>query len=232
MKFYITLLLAAASSTNAFIPSHHNRIISTSTSAQSSRQCPTLLYMSSTESKSTTTTSVSSEQTDANNNFPPILEELRNIAMKLHTREQSPKEGKAESPAKPVVPYVPTHADYLQFLVDSNAVYQVLEQIVNTNDKLAVFHNTGIERTQQLERDIEYMCTKYDLQRPNVGNAGSMYVEELQNMVQSDDDIPEFMCHYYNYYFAHLAGGRMIGKQMSKLLLNGETLEFYKVCMH
>lgn len=231
MKFYITLLLAAATSTNAFIPSHHNRIISTSTSIQSSRQCPTLLYMSSTESKSTTT-SASSEQTDANNNFPPILEELRNIAMKLHTREQSPKEGKAESPAKPVAPYVPTHADYLQFLVDSNAVYQVLEQIVNTNDKLAVFRNTGIERTQQLEKDIEYMCTKYDLQRPKIGNAGSMYVEELQNKVQSDDDIPEFMCHYYNYYFAHLAGGRMIGKQMSKLLLNGETLEFYKVCMH
>ena len=48
-------------------------------------------------------------------------------------------------------------------------------------------------------------------------------------MVESDDDIPEFMCHYYNYYFAHLAGGRMIGKQMSKLLLDGETLEFYKV---
>jgi len=49
------------------------------------------------------------------------------------------------------------------------------------------------------------------------------------DVIKSSDDIPEFMCHYYNYYFAHLAGGRMIGKQMSKLLLDGETLEFYKV---
>jgi heme oxygenase len=37
------------------------------------------------------------------------------------------------------------------------------------------------------------------------------------------------MCHYYNFYFAHTAGGRMIGKQMSALLLDKKTLDFYKV---
>ena len=149
--------------------------------------------------------------------------------MKLHTREQSPGEGKAEAPAKPYKPYVPTHGDYLQFLVDSKAVYDVLEDIVNSNEKLEAFRNTGIERTQELEKDIEWMCSKYDLQRPDVGMAGKRYAAELNDMVKSDEDIPEFMCHYYNYYFAHLAGGRMIGKQMSKLLLDGVTLEFYKV---
>ena len=53
----------------------------------------------------------------------------------------------------------------------------------------------------------------------------------LENDNNNNNNIPKFICHYYNYYFAHLAGGRMIGKQMSKLLLDGETLEFYKVSL-
>lgn len=183
---------------------------------------PTPLFMS-TEIETT-------KESAAEVEFPPILEELRNVAMKLHTREQSPKEGEAEAPAdKPAEPYVPTQKDYLQFLVDSNAVYVVLEDIVNNNEQLSsMFSNSGIERTQALETDISYMCDKYNLERPEVGCPGGMYAKELKAMVKNDDDIPEFMCHYYNYYFAHLAGGRMIGKQMSKLLLDGETLEFYK----
>jgi heme oxygenase len=36
------------------------------------------------------------------------------------------------------------------------------------------------------------------------------------------------MCHYYNYYFAHTAGGRMIGAQVAKAALDGWTGEFYK----
>jgi heme oxygenase len=160
--------------------------------------------------------------------FPPILEELRDVAMRLHTREQAPREGQAEAPAKPAEPFVPTQADYLQFLVDSHAVYVALEEIVNEVEALTLFRNSGLERTQALEKDIQYMCQRFDLQRPETGKAGSMYAGKLKSMIQSDDDIPEFMCHYYNFYFAHLAGGRMIGKQMSKLLLDGEALEFYK----
>lgn len=160
--------------------------------------------------------------------FPPILQELRDVAMRLHTREQAPREGKAEAPKKPAEPYVPTQADYLQFLVDSYVVYVALEEIVNDVEVLAPFRNSGLERTQALEKDIQYMCKRFDLQRPDAGKAGSMYAAKLKNMIQSDDDVPEFMCHYYNFYFAHIAGGRMIGKQMSKLLLDGEALEFYK----
>jgi heme oxygenase len=181
--------------------------------------------------KATEETAISTEQsTPATEvNFPPILEELRDVAMRLHTKEQAPREGQVAAPAKPAVPYVPTQKDYLQFLVDSNAVYVALEEIVNENEKLAMFRNSGLERTQELEKDIAWMCNKYNLERPEVGAAGKRYAEELKAMVKSDDDIPEFMCHYYNFYFAHMAGGRMIGKQMSKLLLDGETLEFYKV---
>lgn len=112
--------------------------------------------------------------------------------------------------------------------MDSHAVYVVLEEIVNGNEKLAVFQKSGMERTAELEKDIAWMCNEYGLEKPEVGMAGKNYAEELTAMAKGDEDIPEFMCHFYNYYFAHLAGGRMIGKQMSKLLLDGETLEFYK----
>jgi len=225
MRFCIALLLAA-SSTDAFV-------LSPLSQPHAARQClpsrpmPRSALSMSTNAKESV---ISTEQQPpmADVEFPSILEELRDVAMKLHTREQAPKEGQAAAPAKPAEPFVPTQKDYLQFLVDSNAVYAVLEEIVNTQPGLAVFRSCGIERTEGLEKDIAWMCQKFDLERPDVGMAGKTYVEELKNMARSDEDIPEFMCHYYNYYFAHLAGGRMIGKQMSKLLLDGETLEFYK----
>jgi len=163
--------------------------------------------------------------------------ELRDVAMKLHTKEQAPKEGQVAAPAKPAVPFVPTQADYLHFLVDSYEVYKALEEIVNREDladELGRFRNSGLERTCALDKDIEWMCNKYNLPKPEAGVAGMRYSDELRNMISVKDNgttegIPEFICHYYNFYFAHLAGGRMIGKQMSKMLLDGETLEFYKV---
>lgn len=36
------------------------------------------------------------------------------------------------------------------------------------------------------------------------------------------------MCHFYNVYFAHSAGGRMIGKKVSSMCLDNAELEFYK----
>jgi len=143
--------------------------------------------------------------------------------MRLHTRAQAPKEGQA--PAKKMEPYVPTRGDYLQFLVDSKHVYEVLEQVVNDRAELVAFRNTGLERTKALEQDIEFMVDEYGLDRPEAGEAGRNYADMLRNI----ESIPEFVCHYYNFYFAHTAGGRMIGKQMSALLLDKKTLEFYKV---
>jgi len=37
-----------------------------------------------------------------------------------------------------------------------------------------------------------------------------------------------FVCHFYNFYFAHTAGGIMIGKMMANKLLGGHTLHFYQ----
>ncbi|KAL3763254.1 hypothetical protein ACHAWU_008957 [Discostella pseudostelligera] len=221
MRFYIALIFASASATNAFVTSGGRHFAYRSRSTQ---PFDTAILMSTETTKSDITINESMPVAA----FPPILDELRDVAMRLHTREQAPREGQAEAPAKPEVPYVPTQMDYLQFLVDSLAVYEVLENIVNNNEQLNMFRNSGIERTKELEKDIAWMCAKFNLERPAVGKAGKQYAEQLNGMIKRDDDIPEFICHYYNYYFAHLAGGRMIGKQMSKLLLDGETLEFYK----
>jgi hypothetical protein len=161
-----------------------------------------------------------------------IETELRGQAMKLHTRAQNPEEGQA-SEQQPQLrePYTPTHADYLHFLVDAQHVYQALEDVVNDHDhdeQLALFRNTGLERVAPLETDIAFMISEYKLERPQVGQPGSDYAQDIRRMGK-EGLIPEFMCHYYNHYFAHTAGGRMIGKQMSALLLDKKTLEFYKV---
>ena len=41
-------------------------------------------------------------------------------------------------------------------------------------------------------------------------------------------DEPAFICHFYNVYFAHTAGGRMIGKKVSDMILDGKALDFYQ----
>ncbi len=157
--------------------------------------------------------------------------ELRGAAMRLHTRSQSPKEGQVED-VKPAEPYVPTHLDYLKFLVDSQHVYKAFEEIVemeSLHPELAPFVNTGLERVDRLEQDIKFITSEYDVERPEVGSFGLTYAQEMRDIAaKGKDAIPEFMCHYYNYYFAHTAGGRMIGKQMASLLLDKKTLEFYK----
>ena len=132
--------------------------------------------------------------------------ELRGAAMKLHTREQAPKEGQAPAPAKKE-PYVTTHEDYLRFLVDSQHMYKAFEEIVNERGELALFRNTGLERVAPLETDIDFLTKEYNLKRPAVGKLGQTYAEHLRGI----ESVPEFVCHFYNFYFAHTAGGRMIG---------------------
>ena len=42
------------------------------------------------------------------------------------------------------------------------------------------------------------------------------------------NDPPAFICHFYNVYFAHSAGGRMIGKKVSSMCLDDAELNFYQ----
>jgi hypothetical protein len=44
----------------------------------------------------------------------------------------------------------------------------------------------------------------------------------------AEKDMPAFLCHFYNTYFAHSAGGKMIGTKLSAVLLDRKKLHFYQ----
>lgn len=155
-----------------------------------------------------------------------VRDDLRSYAMKLHTKDQAPKEGEQKAQT-PFTKWEPKRADYLQFLVDSLHVFSTFEEIVSETPALAPFKNTGLERSTALKEDIAWFPT-YDssLTIPECGESGLEYSKFLRNLAK--ESIPKFMCHYYNHYFAHTAGGRMIGKKISDMLLEGKVLKFYE----
>ena len=157
-----------------------------------------------------------------------VQTELRAAAMALHTRSQAPREGKAPEPRpSPVGSWAPGREEYLRFLADSRAVYAALDRVVAEEPALARFRGTGLERVDALDRDIEWFASEYGLACPAVGDAGAAYVAFLEGL-EREGNLPAFLCHYYNQYFAHTAGGRMIGAKMSADLLGGAELAFYQ----
>lgn len=58
-----------------------------------------------------------------------FVEEMRFVAMKLHTKDQA-REGEKEPQGQPLKKWEPSIKGYLQFLVDSKFVYDTLESIV------------------------------------------------------------------------------------------------------
>ncbi|KAI3891013.1 hypothetical protein MKW98_007318 [Papaver atlanticum] len=155
-----------------------------------------------------------------------FVEEMRFVAMKLHTKDQA-KEGEKESQAQPLGRWEPSIEGYIQFLVDSKCVYDTLESIV---DKAAVpsyaeFRNTGLERAGALAKDLEWFKERGHA-IPEPSNSGLSYSQYLEDL--SVKDPQAFLCHFYNVYFAHTAGGRMIGKKVAEMILEKKELEFYK----
>ncbi|XP_062178785.1 heme oxygenase 1, chloroplastic-like [Phragmites australis] len=155
-----------------------------------------------------------------------FVEEMRAVAMRLHTKDQA-REGEKEPQAPPVAKWEPSVEGYLRFLVDSRLVFQTLEDIV---DRAAVpwyaeFRNTGLERSEALKKDLEWFRQQgHTIREPSApGTTYASYLEEL-----SERDPQAFICHFYNVYFAHTAGGRMIGKKVAEKILNKKELEFYK----
>ena len=90
------------------------------------------------------------------------------------------------------------------------------------------FKHTGLERGAALAQDIQWLCdTKgFEPLAFKEDGPGNQYVKRLNELAASD--VPAFMCHYYNINFAHMAGGRMIGKTVSDRLLDGAELAFYQ----
>ncbi|XP_044472315.1 heme oxygenase 1, chloroplastic-like [Mangifera indica] len=158
-----------------------------------------------------------------------FVEEMRFVAMKLHTREQA-KEGEKEvkePEERTVTKWEPSVDGYLRFLVDSKLVYDTLEEIIQEAPFpiYAEFRNTGLERSEKLAKDLEWFKEQgYTIPEPcSPGVTYAKYLKEL-----SEKDPQAFICHFYNIYFAHSAGGRMIGKKVAEKILDNKELEFYK----
>lgn len=90
------------------------------------------------------------------------------------------------------------------------------------------FKRTGLERGPALAQDIQWLCDSQGLEPMpfKEDGPGNQYVQRLNELAAKD--VPAFMCHYYNINFAHMAGGRMIGKAVSDRLLDGAELAFYE----
>ena len=153
---------------------------------------------------------------------------MRFVAMKLHTKDQAPKEGGREAAPTPWAKWQPTREGYLKFLSESKKVYEALEEAVGSREEYAPFRNTGLERSEALAEDVRWFKEKYNLEPKETGDdgPGGRYAAKLRELAAANP--PAFICHFYNVYFAHTAGGRMIGVKMADMLLERHALEFYK----
>lgn len=80
---------------------------------------------------------------------------------------------------------------------------------MHNSDEL--FRNTGLERADKLAKDFEWF-TSQGHEIPEAGIEGTTYAKYLKEL--SETDPPAFICHFYNVYFAHSAGGKFIGKKV------------------
>jgi len=157
----------------------------------------------------------------------PFTVEMRNKAMSLHTFSQAPKQGKQrDTSANTVVDQWETSKeDFLQFLVDNKCVYEAMEEAVKEKS-LTRFQNTGLERVKGLELDIAMFEKDFSLKVPAYSDAAKDYASYILSLARTNE--PAFICHFYNYYFAHTAGGRMIGQKVMDQLLGGKLINFYE----
>ncbi|KAF3652728.1 Heme oxygenase 1, chloroplastic [Capsicum annuum] len=79
----------------------------------------------------------------------------------------------------------------------------------------AEFRNTGLERSEVLAKDLEWFRQQgHAIPEPSTPDVSyARYLEEL-----SEKDPRAFICHFYNTYFAHSSGGRMIGRKVSNVV--------------
>ncbi|KAJ4878393.1 hypothetical protein Rs2_43411 [Raphanus sativus] len=158
-----------------------------------------------------------------------FVEELRFVAMRMHPRDQA-KEGTREYKYPqdgPVATWKFTLEGYLMFLAENKLVFDTLERIIHdsTVPTYAAFKNTGLERANNLGRDLEWFKEQgHYIPEPMAHcETYSKYLKDI-----AENDPPAFICHFYNIYFAHSAGGRKIGTKVSEKILDNKELEFYK----
>lgn len=138
-----------------------------------------------------------------------ILRQMQRQSMKFHTRSQAPKGGQAPEPKRvPMSQRSVTPSSMLQYLVDSQVVYQAFEELTATNIAVNGLHDTGLDRVQVLQQDIADLANREALDVPKASERATSYAELLRELAPTD--APRFVCHWYNHHFAHTAGGRMI----------------------
>lgn len=154
-----------------------------------------------------------------------FVEEMRFVAMRLHTKDQAPREGQQEESALPIDAWHPTRADFMQFLVDSRHVYDYFENQLIEHPLFASFRNTGLERVEALDRDISSLLIE-GVEERQASTSATGYVAYMQKLLENKPE--SALCHWYNYYFAHSAGGRMIGRLMQQRLFDSRNFAFYE----
>ncbi|KAJ0975963.1 hypothetical protein J5N97_017928 [Dioscorea zingiberensis] len=149
-----------------------------------------------------------------------IVQEMRFVAMKLRNSQSSTDDGEGES-------WQPSLDGFLKYLVDSRLVFDTVERIVDESADVsyAYFRKTGLERSCGLSKDLEWF-SQQGATIPEQSSPGISYAHYLEELTEKS--APAFLCHFYNLYFAHIAGGHLIGKQVCEKLAVGRELEFYR----
>ncbi|XP_047958666.1 probable inactive heme oxygenase 2, chloroplastic isoform X1 [Salvia hispanica] len=181
-----------------------------------------------------------------------ITEEMRFVAMKLRNNGksksrrasaaavvsedleiESDKEKEGNNGDEINETWQPSIEGFMKFLVDSRLVFSTVERIVDesTDVSYVYFRRTGLERSDCILRDLEWL-REQGHEIPEPSNPGVNYVKYLEDL--ADKSPPLFLCHFYNIYFSHIAGGQVISRQIqtryqvSDMLFDGRELEIYK----
>ncbi|KAL6316060.1 hypothetical protein AAG906_015567 [Vitis piasezkii] len=121
----------------------------------------------------------------------------------------------------------PSMEGFLKYLVDSKLIFNTVDRIIDDSQDVsyAYFRRTGLERSGGLSKDLEWF-SQQNMVIPPPSNPGVSYAQYLEEIAEKS--APLFLCHFYNIYFSHIAGGQVIARRVSEKLLEGRELEFYK----
>lgn len=161
-----------------------------------------------------------------------ITEEMRFVAMKLrntpktnitHKEEESEEYNDDDGDGT----WQPSMEGFLKYLVDSKLIFNTVDRIIDDSQDVsyAYFRRTGLERSGGLSKDLEWF-SQQNMVIPPPSNPGVSYAQYLEEI--AEESAPLFLCHFYNIYFSHIAGGQVIARRVSEKLLEGRELEFYK----
>ena len=128
--------------------------------------------------------------------------------MSLHTREQAPREGEKhgrdEEGTGAGGAMDPDGGGIFEFLVRSRRVRRHGRSSPRRERaEYGAFMNNGLERSEALRKDIAYVMERFDLPPREASGPGKEYAELLTALAK---ECAEFICHYYNVYFAHSRG--------------------------